>query len=106
MITAITNGRLLDCVGDEPLEDASVVVEEGLIKDVYTEEKAQPSEAMVIDAGGRTVMPGLSDAHAHPSLSHFHIPWSLQEQPFVAAILVKNNCEGLLQYREVIPRGV
>ncbi len=39
MITVIANGRLLDCIGDEPLYDASVVIEDGIIKEAHTGKK-------------------------------------------------------------------
>jgi len=34
MITIIRNGRVLNCVGDEPLEEASVAIENDEIKDI------------------------------------------------------------------------
>ena len=69
VITVITSGRLLDCIGDEPLEDASVVVEDGMIKDIYTGKRRFPSDATIIDVGSRTILPGLTDAHVHPAFT-------------------------------------
>jgi imidazolonepropionase-like amidohydrolase len=61
-----TNATLLDCTGAPPRERASVVVEDGTIKDITVE--APPpgaSFATTVDCRGRTLMPGLIDAHVH-----------------------------------------
>lgn len=97
MITVIKNGRLLDCVGDEPLEDASVVIEDGVIKDIYSGKKSFPSEAMVIDAKGKTVMPGLSDAHEHPGMTLPNLSQIVNDPPLRTALLMKRNLEATLQ---------
>ena len=56
MITAIINGRLLDCVGDMPLKDASIIIEHGVIKDIYSRRKLVLRGATIIDVGGRTLI--------------------------------------------------
>jgi imidazolonepropionase-like amidohydrolase len=55
---------VLPCTGSEPIEDATVVVEDGLIKEVGS---GRPSiaGAETVDCSGRTLMPGLIDAHVH-----------------------------------------
>lgn len=97
MITVIKNGRLLDCVRDEPLEDASVVIEDGVIKDIYSGKKSFPSEAIVIDAKGKTVMPGLSDAHEHPGMTLPNLSQIVNDPPLRTALLMKRNLEATLQ---------
>ena len=59
----ITNGRILDGTG-KVIDRGSVVVRGGKIVSVSA---AAPtaSGARTIDAGGKTVMPGLIDAHRH-----------------------------------------
>ncbi|MCK4830151.1 hypothetical protein KA005_81285, partial [bacterium] len=69
MLSALTNGRLLDCVGDEPLENASVLFEDGEIKEIYSGGKPLPDGAATINVGGKTILPGLTDAHHHPAVS-------------------------------------
>lgn len=59
-----TNALVLPCTGAEPLEGASVVVEDGVIREIV-DGPASPSSGEVIDCGGRTLMPGLIDAHVH-----------------------------------------
>jgi imidazolonepropionase-like amidohydrolase len=67
MITIFTNAVLLDCTGAEPVQGASVVVEGDRIKDVLTKPAAGavPGQVTTIDCKGRTLMPGLTDAHVH-----------------------------------------
>jgi imidazolonepropionase-like amidohydrolase len=60
----LTNARVIDGTGAAPLEAASVRIEDGRIVGVSAE---RPSGGDAIDLGGRTLMPGLIDAHAHLS---------------------------------------
>lgn len=59
----LQNGFLIDCTGNEPRENVTVVVEGKEIVEVT--EKKTSAQGTVIDLGGRTIMPGLIDAHAH-----------------------------------------
>lgn len=97
MLTVITNGRLLDCLGDEPLEDSSVVVEDGLIKDIYSGGKPVPNGAQVVDVGARTLLPGLIDAHNHPSLTDPHGARRGDSPPLYMALRQKADLERQLQ---------
>ena len=67
MITVFTNAVLLDCTGADPVQGASVVVEGDRIKDVLPKAGAGagPGHVTTIDCKGRTLMPGLTDAHVH-----------------------------------------
>ncbi len=67
MITVFTNAVLLDCTGAEPVQGATVVVEGDRIKDVLAKPGAGavPGEVTTIDCKGKTLMPGLTDAHVH-----------------------------------------
>lgn len=97
VITAIINGRLLDCVGDEPLENATIVIEDGMIRDIYSGKKRLPSKAVVIDAKGKTIMPGLTDAHAHPGITKVDIGTIYNDPPLLTALIIKRNLEAILQ---------
>lgn len=97
MITAIINGRLLDCVGDVPLEDASIVIEDGVIKEIYSKRKPVPRGATIIDVGGRTVMPGLTDAHDHPAHTEMNPEKAVNEPPLYIALKMAQNLEHILQ---------
>lgn len=63
-IKAIKAGHLIDGTGKDPLENATVIIEKNQIKAVG-KDIAIPPGAEVIDARGKTVMPGMIDAHMH-----------------------------------------
>lgn len=58
------NANLLDPLQSELLEGHHVLVEDGVIKEV-SDKPITASSAHVIDAAGRTLMPGLIDLHVH-----------------------------------------
>ena len=59
----ITNARVIDGNGNV-IENGAIAVRDGLIAAV-SEQAEAPAGALEIDAGGRTVMPGIVDAHRH-----------------------------------------
>ena len=67
--TLITNGSLLDGTGGLSQADAVVIVKDGQIAYAGPREKAPELETNVrrIDARGGTIMPGLVEAHYHPT---------------------------------------
>lgn len=66
---AIVGGMLLDGYESEPLHHSVVIFENGRITAVgQKHDTPVPDNAVIIDAGGRTVMPGLIDAHMHIDL--------------------------------------
>jgi len=66
-ITVLSNAFLIDCTGKEPAEGAAVVVEGERIKDVVRSGRvgALRGKVETLDLKGRTLMPGLTDAHVH-----------------------------------------
>src|SRR5262245_35542085 len=66
-INVFTNAFLIDCTGKEPIDGAAVVVEGERIQDVLSSGKVGPLKGPVDthDLKGRTLMPGLTDAHVH-----------------------------------------
>ncbi|WP_313066871.1 metal-dependent hydrolase family protein [Achromobacter animicus] len=58
------NANLLDPLQSDLLEGHHVLVEDGVIKEV-SDKPISASSARVIDAAGRTLMPGLIDLHVH-----------------------------------------
>ncbi|PPA77644.1 peptidase M38 [Achromobacter spanius] len=58
------NANLLDPLQAELLEGQHVLVEDGVIKEV-SDKPITSASAQVIDAAGRTLMPGLIDLHVH-----------------------------------------
>lgn len=63
-IKVIKGGRLIDGTGSEPIEKAMVIIEGSKIKAVGKNIKI-PKRAIIIDATGKTIMPGLIDSHMH-----------------------------------------
>ncbi len=67
-VVAFVGGQVLSMKGDEVIADGVVVVENNKIKAVGSRgDIAVPSNAKVFDITGKTIMPGLFDAHAHGS---------------------------------------
>ncbi len=67
--TLISNGTLVDGRGGPPVPDAALLVRDGRIGYAGPARgcPAAPPEARRIDAGGGTIMPGLVEAHFHPT---------------------------------------
>ncbi|WP_048645752.1 metal-dependent hydrolase family protein [Nitratireductor soli] len=57
------NARIVDGTAPEPGDPTSVLVEDGVIREVSASVKAGGAE--VVDLKGRTLMPGLIDCHVH-----------------------------------------
>jgi len=63
---AIQGGTLIDATGREPIQDAVIVVEGERIKAVGKRgEVTIPRGAKIIDAKGKTILPGFIDGHCH-----------------------------------------
>ncbi len=60
----LTNVHIFDGVNEERIENATVLVVGNKIVEITTGDIAADG-ATVIDGGGRTLIPGLSDAHVH-----------------------------------------
>ncbi|MEJ7606355.1 MAG: hypothetical protein WKF37_08820 [Bryobacteraceae bacterium] len=67
--TVIRNGQLIDGNGGAPIRDGALLIENGLI--VFAGPAARlppaPENAQEIDARGGSIMPGLVEAHFHPT---------------------------------------
>jgi len=63
---AIVGGMLIDGTGRNAVEDSVIVFQDGRIQSVGKRgEVALPRGAQVIDAKGKTILPGLIDGHCH-----------------------------------------
>jgi len=63
---AIVHARIIDGLGGPPVEDGTVLLSGGVIQYAGPAARARvPSDAKVIDATGKTVLPGLADMHVH-----------------------------------------
>lgn len=69
---ALINGTLIDGTGKEPLKNSVVIVKENKITSVGKVGTIKiPKEAKVINIKGKTILPGIINAHAH--VFYFHI---------------------------------
>ena len=97
MIKAITNARVLDCKGEEPLADTSLIIEEGVIKDIQRGGRVSiPDGGEIYNAGGNTVLPGLIDAHDHFAVTTNDLGAVLHETPFYTAVKIQKQLEKIL----------
>jgi imidazolonepropionase-like amidohydrolase len=82
MTTAVRCGAFIDGTGADPVQGATIIIEDGAIVAVNRNGDI-PRGADVIDAGGMTVMPGMIDCHVHLTSNAHGIqqrlltPWSL-----------------------------
>lgn len=67
--TVISNGQIVDGNGGTPIPDGTVVITDGRISYVGPTSAAPPipQSALQIDALGGTILPGLVEAHFHPT---------------------------------------
>ena len=64
----IKGGTLIDGTGAAPTKDARILIQDGLIKSVWSGEKGGqpvPAGVPVVDATGKYIIPGLIDSHVH-----------------------------------------
>src|SRR5436853_5887053 len=68
-VTLISNGTLIDGAGSPPIRDGAVLVKDGRIAFAGPAREAPPPGPDVcrIDARGGAIMPGLVEAHFHPT---------------------------------------
>jgi imidazolonepropionase-like amidohydrolase len=65
MPVTLQNANVVTCTGDPPLEDGSVVLEGDRIAWVGPAAEAPFNGGETVDCTGKTLLPGLVDAHAH-----------------------------------------
>ncbi len=68
-IVLITNANVFDGVNEKLIENTDVLIEGNLIKSIGNNIRA-PKGAQTIDAGGKTLMPGLIDVHWHTTYAY------------------------------------
>lgn len=63
--TWLTNARLFDGTGAAVLADAAVLIRDGVIERIGSASEPVPEGAETLDLEGRTLIPGLINAHIH-----------------------------------------
>jgi Tol biopolymer transport system component/imidazolonepropionase-like amidohydrolase len=69
-VIVFQNARIITCEGDQVINNGVIVVEKNMIRFVgstteYQASRSKPNNPKVIDCAGKTIMPGMIDAHAH-----------------------------------------
>jgi len=94
---AFVNATLLDCTGADPAPRSTVLVEgERIARVVRGGEPVLPRDAERIDCGGRTLMPGLSDAHVHCAILETDPGKMRRESPATVALRIRAVLEQTL----------
>jgi len=94
-ITILQHAAVLDPVRGDLAEEQSVVVDGRRIADVGPG-LAGPDDAVIVDVGGRTVMPGLIDAHTHPAIVDADVFAMAEWSPSYVAARAGRALEGML----------
>lgn len=85
----LTNARLIDGTGAAPIEGASVVIRDGKVSAIHREGEQQGAPHLeAIDLQGRTLMPGLINAHIHIMMDAGPDPVSTQHRLGLAGSLL------------------
>ncbi len=79
---AILGGKLIDGTGAEPVEHSVLLIDKDEIAAIgRVEDTPIPPDAQVLDVCGKTVMPGLIDAHVH-IMANDYDPGRILATPF------------------------
>lgn len=116
------NAFLIDGTGREPVEGAVLTVTGGRVEDISRNPPGgAASGCRVLDVRGRTLMPGLIDAHVHPGNVEWHLNQTAKLPPAVYVHRVTRTLERDLDlgftslrdgagldpgFREAISRGL
>jgi imidazolonepropionase-like amidohydrolase len=94
----ITNAQLLDPAAGQRGPGASIRVERDRIVEVAEEgsTRPRPDHAEVTNAGGRTLMPGLIDAHVHAAIATMDLAAMARRPPSRIGIEAKAVLERML----------
>src|SRR5271169_2352500 len=87
--TVVRAGRLLDVRTGKTHTNQTIVIEDGKIVSVGPDSGAADASATVIDLSGKTVLPGLIDAHTHitfdPKFGYDRLAISLPREALIGA---------------------
>jgi imidazolonepropionase-like amidohydrolase len=95
----VKNAQLLDIQAAELRAGASLRIEGDRIKEVAENGRdlMADAEVAILDAEGRTLMPGLIDAHVHPAITTLDLAAMVHRQASWIAIETKFILEGMLR---------
>lgn len=95
----LRDARLVDGLSDDPVEGAALLVVDGHIAEIGTPGLPTPDmpDLRVIDLGGRTVMPGLIDAHVHPTAAEIIEDFQRPMSTSLRSLIAKGHLEAMLR---------
>lgn len=92
------HARLLDCTGADPRSNMAVVVEDGRVTRIAPSGTFSiASGTQVLDCQGRTLMPGLIDAHVHLAAVDLDMSANTRQPAPVVALRIAALIEATLQ---------
>jgi imidazolonepropionase-like amidohydrolase len=102
-VLVIEGGTLIDGTGGAPLQNAVVVIEGSRIKSVGTKGRiSYPPNARIINAEGKTILPGLIDCHMHSR----GWDWQMYLHYGVTTVYdTKNITDWIVAQREALQHG-
>jgi imidazolonepropionase-like amidohydrolase len=96
----LIHARLIDGSGAEPIENATLILNERILDIAPDDRLASHPDLEILDLGGRTVIPGLINAHIHLAFDS-SVPESFKvlrdEPPAVTAIRVASRARRMLE---------
>ena len=101
---AVVGGTLIDGAGRPPLADAAIVMQDGRFLAVGKRgEVSIPQSAEVIDATGKTILPGLIDGHCHYRdwMGEVYLAYGVVTCPNIS----NNPVEWIIAQREGVRNG-
>ncbi len=97
MTLILEHATLLDGTGRDPRPDMRVTIEDGRIRAISGAGAATvPRSGRIIDCRGRTLMPGLLDAHVHLALIELDAAREVELPPAVLAMRIAREIESTL----------
>ena len=93
------DARLVDGLSDEPLDGAAVLVVDGRIAEIGSSSLAAPDlpDLRIVELRGRTLMPGLIDAHVHPTAAEVIEDFQRPMPSSLRVLVAKANLEAMLR---------
>src|SRR6266496_4167242 len=100
LVLAITNGTIIDGRGGDPQVGSLLIEDEHIIALGRKDQVAIPRDAIVIDAIGGSILPGLIDCHVHFMLEYPDIMRGLTTQPSLRLL------QGIPRMRTTLEAGI
>jgi imidazolonepropionase-like amidohydrolase len=98
MTIVVKGGTLIDGTGQEPVPDSAVIIQDGSILAAGPEAGMKWSEdAAIIDAEGKTVLPGFIDCHSHAIAYEYDLETRITTPMSLTVIKTLKNMRTMLE---------